>query len=192
VSCRGGSSRAHRALVTRRARLYSAAAMGIGRSLAFCLLLSSASLGCEPPPAKAPNPTRTLDERRAIEVIRNAIAAEGARPAAARDEKLTNKDKSIRIDVSVEGKKYGIVYVSDDDKAALGDAIPAPNAKEEPFKIVRAGEDGSIVIVLLFQVNYRYDDQVGAGHEQTVITAENELTRDARYAVVGAQTRKWE
>jgi hypothetical protein len=166
--------------------------MRIGPLLATGILVSSAAPGCEPPPAKAPNPTRTLDERRAIEVIRTAVAAEGARPAAAREEKLTNKEKSIRIDVSIEGKKYGIVYVSDDDKAALGDAIPTPNAKEEPFKIVRAGDDGSIVIVLLYQTNYRYDDLVGAGHEQTVITAENELTRDARYAVVGAQTRKWE
>ena len=56
----------------------------------------------------------------------------------------------------------------------------------------RGGEDGSVVIVLLYQTNYRYDDLVGEGHEQTVITAENALARDARYAVVGAQTRKWE
>ncbi len=166
--------------------------MRIGPLLASGLLLSSLSLGCEPPPVKAPNPTRTLDERRAIEVIRNAVAAEGARPAPARDEKLTNKEAQIRIDVSIEGKKYGIVYVSDDDKLKLGDAIPAPNAKEDPFKIVRAGDDGSVVIVLLYQTNYRYDDLVGEGHEQTVITAENALARDARYAVVGAQTRKWE
>jgi hypothetical protein len=167
--------------------------MRTGPLLASGVLLSIASLGCEPPPAKVPNPQRTLDERRAIEVIRNAVAAEGARPAAPRDEKLTNKETSIRIDVSVEGRKYGIVYVSDEDKRTLGDAIPVANAKGEPFKIVRAGEDGSTVIVLLYQSNYRYDDEsVGAGHEQTVITAENELARDARYAVVGAQTRKWQ
>lgn len=163
------------------------------RFLALGLLLSGAVLGCEPPPAKtAPNPTRTLDERRAIEVIRNAVVAEGARPAAAREEKLTNKDKSIRIDVSIEGKKYGLAYVSDDDKNTLGDAIPTAGSRDEPMKIVRAGEDGSVVVVLLYQTNYRYDDLVGEGHEQTVITAENELVRDVRYAVVGAQTRKWE
>lgn len=167
--------------------------MRTGQILGFGLLVAGLSLGCEPPPVKtAPNPTRTLDERRAIEVIRNAVAAEGARPAPAREEKLTNKDKTVRVDVSIEGKKYGIVYVSDDDKASLGDSIPPPNAKDESLKIVRAGDDGSIVLVLLYQTNYRYDDLVGEGHEQTVITAENELTRDARYAVVGAQTRKWE
>lgn len=156
------------------------------------LILPLTLLACDPPPAKAPNPTRTLDERRAIEVIRKAVGAEGVRPAAARDEKLTQSGKMIRIDVSIEGKKYGIVYVSDDDKSALGSVIPAPNEKDGALKIVRAGDDGSIVLLLLYQSNYRYDDLVGTGHEQTVITAENELARDARYAVVSAQTRKWE
>ncbi|MEZ4300037.1 MAG: hypothetical protein R3B70_34130 [Polyangiaceae bacterium] len=157
------------------------------------LLLAATSLGCDPPPpAKAPNPTRTLDERRAIEVIRNAVAAEGARPAAAREETLTNSGKPIRIDVSVDGRKFGLVYVSDEDRSALGAVLPEPNKKDESLKILRAGADGTIVLVLLYQSNYRYDDLVGSGHEQTVITAENELARDVRYAVVGANTRKWE
>ncbi|MBK8256347.1 MAG: hypothetical protein IPK82_27220 [Polyangiaceae bacterium] len=84
------------------------------------------------------------------------------------------------------------MYISDEDKSALGSVIPAPNEKDGALKIVRAGDDGSIVLLLLYQSNYRYDDLVGSGHEQTVITAENELARDARYAVVSAQTRKWE
>src|SRR6185436_3919276 len=110
--------------------------------------------GCEPEPAKAPNPTRTLDERRAVEIIRNAVVDEGERPAPARDETLATTGKPIRIDVSVEGKKYGIVYVSDDDKAVLGDAIPPPNDQGGKLRLTRAGKDGDIHLVLLYQTNY--------------------------------------
>ena len=158
--------------------------------LAFAL--AAAALGCGPPPSKAPNPTRTLDERRAIEILRNAVAAEGMRPAPSRDEALANSGKTVRIDVSVEGRKFGIVYVSDDDRAALGDAIPAPNQKDEKLKLARAGENGEIRLVLLYQTNYRYDDHVGDGHEQTTITAESELMRDARDFVTYAKTQKFE
>lgn len=158
--------------------------------LAFAL--AAAAFGCGPPPSKAPNPTRTLDERRAIEIIRNAVAAEGVRPAAARDEKLASSGKPIRIDVSIEGKKFGLVYVSDDDRSALGDSIPAANQKDEKLKLARAGENGEIRLVLLYQSNYRYDDLVGEGHEQTTITAESELMRDARDFVTYAKTQKFE
>lgn len=158
--------------------------------LAFAL--AAAAFGCGPPPSKAPNPTRTLDERRAIEILRNAVAAEGMRPAPSRDETLASSGKPIRIDVGVEGRKFGIVYVSDDDKAALGDAIPPPNQKDEKLKLARAGANGEIRVVLLYQSNYRYDDHVGEEHEQTTITAESALTRDARDFVTYAKTQKFE
>lgn len=156
------------------------------------LFLAGAASGCGPEPAKVPNPTRTLDERRAIEIIRTAIVAEGNQPAPGRDEVLANSDKTIHIDVSIEGKKYGIVYVSDDDKAALGEAIPGPNQKDEKLKLARAGKDSDIRIVLLYQTNYRYDDLVGEGHEQTTITAESGLTRDVRDFVTYARSQKFE
>lgn len=156
------------------------------------LLAVASSAGCGPEPAKSPNAMRTLDERRAIEIIRNAIAAEGARPAAGRDDVVGGTDKPIHIDVGIEGKKFGVVYVSDDDLAALGNAIPAPNAKDEKLHLARAGKDSDVRIVLLYQSSYRYDDLVGEGHEQTTITAENQLTKDVRDFVTYALTHKFE
>jgi len=156
------------------------------------LLLSAAALGCDPPPAKAPNPTRTLDERRAIEIIRKAILAEGANPGPARDDTLTQSGKPIRIDVGVEGKLYGIVYVSDDDLATLGSAIDPPNKKDEKLHTSHVGADGKTRIVLLYQTNYRYDDLVGEGHEQTTITSESELARDVRDFVTYARSKKFD
>jgi hypothetical protein len=179
-------------MYSRRGLGYACRAMRKASIFVAGFLLAGAVSGCEPEPVKAPNPTRTLDERRAIEIIRNAVVAEGAQPAPGRDEVLSTSAKTIHIDVSIDGKKYGIVYVSDDDKALLGDAIPAPNQKDEKLKLARAGKDSDIRLVLLYQTNYRYDDLVGEGHEQTTITAENGLTRDVRDFVNHARAQKFE
>lgn len=180
-------------MVSGRGLLYSATLMRSALFLAAGLSLAALSLGCDPPPQpKAPNPTRTLDERRAIEIIRRAVQAEGVQPAPARDEPLSGSDKSIHIDVSIEGKKFGIVYVSDEDSAALGKAIPSPGQKGGSQNIARAGQSGEVIFVLLYQTNYHYDDLVGEGHEQTTITAEGELARDVRDFITAARSRKFE
>ena len=88
-------------------------------ALAFFTVLAAA---CGPEEARAPNATRSLDERRAIEVIRRAIVEEGVRPAPAREVEL-HSGKTLQVDVSVEGHEYGIAYISDDDAEKLGDAI---------------------------------------------------------------------
>lgn len=161
--------------------------------LAAGLFLAIASIGCEPPPQpKAPNPTRTLDERRAVEIIRRAVQAEGLQPALGRDEPLSNTDLTIKIDVGIEGKKFGLIYVSDEDAARLGNAIQAPSAKNASQNIVRTGANSDAICVLLYQSNYHYDDLVGQGHEQTTITAEGELARDVRDFITAARSRKFE
>ena len=68
--------------------------------------------------AKAPNPTRPLDERRAIEVIRQAMKAEGVEPAAPREVNLPT-GKEVRVDVSVAGKDFGVAYITRDDAEKL-------------------------------------------------------------------------
>src|SRR5580700_10672063 len=104
--------------------------IGAGRRAvwaAVCLVGLSSVLGCGPEEARAPNPTRVLDERRAIEVIRRAIQKEGEAPAPGRDERLSGSGVTIHVDVGVAGHAYGIVYVTADDAQALGGAIPTAN-----------------------------------------------------------------
>jgi len=153
----------------------------------FCAL---ATFGCGGGAVKAPNPTRSLDERRAVEVIRRAISSEGVRPAAGRDVKLMAGD-NLFLDVGVAGRKYGIAYISETDAQSLGSAIPPRNRQDERLRLVRGG-DGTIRIVLLYQDNYVYDDLVGESHEHTTITAERQLTRDVRDFITHARTRKYE
>lgn len=157
---------------------------------AFAAMVLAA--GCGPGEAKAPNPTKPIDERRAIEVIRRAMKAEGVDPAAGRDEKLPGEGKTIHLDVGVAGKRFGVAYVTSDDAQELGAAIPSPNKKDEKLKLVPAGDDGKIHVLLLYQQNYLYDDLTGELHEQTTITAENALARDVRDFVTYAKSKRFE
>src|SRR5947209_5951623 len=128
------------------------------RGWAVVAAVTCAALGCGPGEARAPNPTRPLDERRAIEVIRRAVKAEGVEPTAGRDEKVAGSSRTIHLDVGVQGKRYGVAFVTSDDAQLLAEAIPAANKKDEKLKLVAAGDDGKIHVLLLFQQNYLYDD----------------------------------
>jgi hypothetical protein len=157
---------------------------------AWVSIAGASIVACGPGEVKAPNPTRPLAESRAIEVIRRAVKNEGAEPAAGRDEILQN-GKTIHVDVGIAGRAFGIAYISQEDADALGAAIPGPNKKDEKLKLVRAGQDGETRIVLLFQQNYLYDDQLGEAHEQTTITAESSLARDVQDFVTYARAQKF-
>jgi hypothetical protein len=155
------------------------------------LVLVGWAVGCGPGEAKAPNPTRPLDERRAIEIIRRAVRNEGESPDVGRDEPLTGSGKPLHIDVGVKGHAYGVAYITAEDAEALGTAIPTPNKKDEKLKLVRAGSEGDTHVVLLYQQNYLYDDLTGEAHEQTTITAESSLARDVQDFITHAHTRKF-
>src|SRR5271155_4339412 len=144
----------------------------------LCLLGFGTAMGCGPGEVRAPNPTRTLDERRAIEVIRRAIQREGEQPAPGRDERLAGNGATIHRGGGVGRPAHGVVYVTSDDAQALGSAIPGANHKDEKLRLVRAGDGGETHLVLLYQENYLYDDLAGEAHEQTSIASENALARD--------------
>jgi hypothetical protein len=161
------------------------------RGFVLLAVLLGGLSACGPGEAKAPNATRSLDERRAVEVIRRAIKNEGEDPAAGRDEPIAGNGKILHLDVGVQGHAYGVVYVTGDDAAALGPAIPEPNKKDEKLKLVRVGADGEAHVVLLYQQNYVYDDLAGEAHSQTTIAAENALARDVRDFVTHARSQKF-
>jgi hypothetical protein len=165
-------------------------AAGLVAALAVACGAAMGTLACEPPEARVPNPSRQLDERRAVEVIRKAIHAEGAEPAPGRDVTLVT-GSPLHIDVSVEGHAYGVAYITTEDAEKSGAAIPPPNKKDERLRIVRGGPDGETRVVLLYQANYVFDDLVGEGHEQTTITCESQLTRDVQDFITHAQSQKY-
>jgi len=147
---------------------------------------------CGGPPPRAPNPTRPLDERRAVEIILNAFRAE-------RDRGVTGKlvtlpgGKKLEVDVSGAGKQYGVAYVTGNERHQLGSAVPTPEpGMEDALHLVRgSGNDREAKILILHDTNYLYDDQIGAEHEATVLTAERKLERDVRDFIVRAHAEKW-
>jgi hypothetical protein len=156
---------------------------------AGAIALSFLAAGCGPGEARAPNPTRPLEEQRAVELVRRAMRSLGVEPGPARDDRLVGRAELMHIDVGVQGKLYGVAFLTEQDQKELGDAV-TPNGKDEKLKI--KATEGKARLLLLFQQNYVYDDLVGEGHAQTAITAENALTRDVREYLLHARTNHFE
>ncbi len=149
-------------------------------------------LSCGSPPPRAPNPTRPLDERRAVQIILTAFREEHDRGVTGRSVALA-LGKSLEVDVSGAGKKYGVAYITANERHALGEAVPTPEpGMEDALHVVHGvGDDSEARILVLQDTIYLYDDQVGEEHEATVVTAENKLERDVRDFIVRAHTEKW-
>jgi hypothetical protein len=156
-------------------------------------ILGLALLGsCGGPPAKAPNPTRALDERRAIEIIVRAFHEERDNPAPGRKLEIAD-GKLLEVDVTGAGRKYGVAYVTPNERRELGPALPTrdPSMGDALQLVNGTGDDQDARILILHDLDYVYDDQVGTRHEATTITAERKLARDVRDFLVRAHAERW-
>jgi hypothetical protein len=159
---------------------------------ALALLLSASVLACSSPPPRAPNPTRPLDERRAVEIILQAFHDERDPPVHGQPVPLA-PGKALEVDVSSQGKKYGVAYVTSNERVTLGGALPPrdPGMGDALQLVSGIGDQGDARILILHDVDYVYDDQVGEEHEETTVTAELKLRRDVRDFLVRAHAEKW-
>ena len=158
----------------------------------FRLCALVAAMGCGSPPPRAPNPTRPLEQRRAVELILQAFQEENDHGVTGRTISLA-AGKRLDVDVTAAGKKYGVAYVTANERRALGLAVPPPQpGMEDALHLVRGAMGDSEARVLVLQdTDYLYDDQVGEEHEATVLTAEGKLDRDVRDFIVRAHAEKW-
>jgi len=158
----------------------------------FRMGLLLATTGCESPPPHVPNPTRPLEERRAVEIILNSFVEENDRGVTGRTITLAG-GKFLQVDVGAVGKRYGVAYVTANERRALGLAVPSPQpGMEDALHLIRGTQgDADARILVLQDTDYLYDDQVGEEHEETVVTAENKLDRDVRDFLVRAHAEKW-
>jgi hypothetical protein len=161
------------------------------RLLAAGPILLVAVLDCATPEAKAPNPTHPLDEPRALTVIAQAYKDAGAAAVDGRVMRLAT-GRTLRVDVGTEGRRYGVAYLTDADRAALNpkDDLP-PHLPGGDLPVVQgAGPDLGAVILVLFAEDYQYDDFVGTGREASGIAAERKLARDVRDFLAQAKLRQ--
>jgi hypothetical protein len=101
--------------------------------------------------------------------------------------------KSLDVDVASQGHKYGVAYVTASERAELGSALPArdPGMGDALQLVSGLGADSAARVLVLNDTDYVYDDQVGAQHEETAVTAELKLRRDVRDFLVRAHAEKW-
>jgi hypothetical protein len=147
---------------------------------------------CGGPPPRAPNPTRPLDERRAIELIIQAFREEKDRPVPGHPIPLT-ESKQINVDVGAADRKYGVAFVTAAERLELGTALPEKDpAMADALQLVSGlGADGDARVLVLRDSDYQYDDHVGDEHEQPSYTAELKLKRDVHDFIVRAHVEKW-
>lgn len=147
---------------------------------------------CGGPPPRAPNPTRPLDERRAIELIIQAFREEKDRPVPGNTLALT-ESKQIKVDVGAAERKYGVAFVTAPERLDLGTALPDkdPTMGDALQLVSGLGEDGDARVLVLRDSDYLYDDHVGDDHEQPSLTAELKLKRDVHDFLVRAHVEKW-
>jgi len=162
------------------------------RRLVGTLVLGALAVACGGPPPRTANPTRALDERRAVQIIVRAFHDERDRPIPGRSIEVT-PGKKLEIDVGSQAKKYGVAYVTANERQKLGNALPQrdPSMGDALLLVSGGGDDRDAKILVLYDNDYLYDDQVGTEHEASTITAENKLARDVRDFLVRAHTEGW-
>jgi hypothetical protein len=147
---------------------------------------------CSSPEPRTANPTRPLDERRAIEIILAAFSDERDRAVPGRVVRLS-QGQDLEVDVGSQGKKYGVAYVTANERMRLGSALPAREpAMGDALQLVSGlGDDYDARVLVLQDTSYLYDDHVGEEHRETTVTAELKLRRDVRDFLVRAHAEKW-
>lgn len=156
------------------------------------LALAAGLWACSSAPPRAPNPTRPLDERRAVEIIIQAFHDQRDRPVPGQAVQLAPSRK-LEVDVVAQGRKYGVAYVTARERSELGDALPPRDpAMGDALQLVSGlGADGDARVLVVHDTDYLYDDHVGEEHEDTTVTAELKLRRDVRDFLVRAHAERW-
>ena len=164
----------------------------VGSRPALALGAALLSLACGGPPPRTVNPTRPLDERRAVEVIIEAFREERDAPVPGGDVSLS-ETKKLHVDVNSQERKYGVAYVTAQERLDLGKALPPRDpAMGDALQLVSGlGADGDARVLVLEDTEYLYDDNVGEAHEASGLTAELKLKRDVHDFLVRAHSEKW-
>jgi hypothetical protein len=143
--------------------------------------IAAVSASCSSPPPRAANPTRALDERRAVQVIATAFRDERDAPQPGTPIQLTGTQQ-LEVDVRARDRKYGVAYVTSAERRRLSSALPPRNpSMGDALQLVRgSGSDGDARILVLYDTDYLYDDHVGTEREG-----------DVRDFLVRAHTEGW-
>jgi hypothetical protein len=147
-----------------------------------CLAASLGAAGCGGAPTRPSRenaPTLDLGEARALEIITQTLDRLGVRHARRLSVDIGGAERLV-VDVQLVGQDYGIEYVTAQDRADHGAALPPPPRQPELQLLPGAGDDARVQILLLDERWYRFArdaDRVQAG-ARSAADAEGRLARD--------------
>jgi len=154
--------------------------------LALALLAALVSLACGGPPPRIVNPTRPLDEQRAIELIIQVFHDEKDRPVPGHDLVLSETHR-LHVDVNAQDHKYGVAYVTAQERMDLGSTLPPrdPTMGDALQLVSGLGSDEDARVLVMQDWDYAFDNQASS------LTAELKLKRDVHDFLVRAHVEKW-
>jgi hypothetical protein len=154
-----------------------------------CVLFASSLslLACGPTaprggggPAEAPE-LRTLSENRALALIAEVLAEEGVARGAAWPVQI-GPETELDVDVRLSSSRFGIEWISPQDRADLGEAVPEPAPGGQLRIVPGTGEDAGAQILVLDHSAYEFANE--REHVQRGVPGaretEGRLRRDVR------------
>lgn len=133
-----------------------------------------------------------VGQARAVKILANVLQSRGLQPMR-RGEVALASGGTVDVDVGARGKKLGIAYLTRQEAEALLPNLPGglPEDGGALKVVLGVGADADSRILLLAASNYMADDQIGADRNDTTITAESKLARDARDFLAKASEARW-
>jgi hypothetical protein len=129
-----------------------------------------------------------IPEERARELIARTFREVGVATEIDRFVHIGRDDRRVRLEVAAAGRKFGVAYLTPEDWAQAGDALP-PRSSNDSL-VVATGEGGT-KILCLFASDYAEDDQTGDNRMATTIAADRKLERDVRDFLHRAEEQSW-
>jgi hypothetical protein len=152
----------------------------------FFLATALAGAGCASAPPPTPHVMHPIPENRARDLIARAFTAAGVTPEANRIVKI--KDRQVQLEVAATARRFGVAYLTPDDWAKAGDALPP---RPTDGALVIAVGDGGTRILCLFADDYAEDDDTNDEHRTTTIAVNRKLDRDVRDFLHRAEQQQW-
>jgi len=153
-------------------------------------LACSTIVACGNKQSPARGPAQPLEERRALQVIADAIEGEGLQPIPGRAVEV-GAGRQLDMDVGVLGHKFGVAYTLESERTALGSALAPRESEGQLQLVVGTGDDRGTQVLVLHATDYMLDDHLGTDYEASTITAERKLGRDVRDFIVEAREKRW-
>ena len=160
----------------------------VGATLLLGLGAVFAGGGCAGDPPRPPHALTPIPQERARELIGRTFREAGVATEVDRFVHVGRGEKRVRLEVAAAGRKFGVAYLTSDDWAEAGDALP-PRASNDSL-VVAMGEGGTRILCL-FASDYADDDQTGDLRTSTTVAADRRLERDVRDFLHHAEQQAW-